>query len=254
MTDDTRTQHEVIADRVAMMRGRRQAAIASKPNYQMYGVIAAIGVAIALYVAIIFGGDTGEASNNYRPQNALTLDDSPDRSGSSSLFGDTTIVREPEKPDPEMMLLREQVDALKKELKDAMAESKKTNDVEPQIPEAYQRELDRMNAAVIEMRENYDNQIASYRTYIEGLEQQFKDANRLPPRPVTLNDDKWLRAQQITESNDNGKAARLAAPSMVFDARSTKEQEEKEENIEAIEQMFGNSFPDNAEITPPPSQ
>jgi DNA repair ATPase RecN len=254
MTDDHRTEHELIADRVALMRGKRQAAAASKPNYQMYGVIGAIAICGFLYVAIVFGGDSGEASNNLRPEQAITYDDDPDRGRSSKLFGDTSIAPEPAKPDPEIAALKAQISNLKDELDDAMAETKKSSDAVPQIPEAYQAELDRLNSTMEEMRATYDAQIASYQQYIEGLEQQFKDSKKLPARPVTLSDSKWLRAQQITESNDTERAARLAAPSMVFDSRSTKEQEQKDEDIEAIERVFGTSFPDDAEITPPPAE
>lgn len=254
MTEDGQTKHEMIADRVALMQGKRQAADTAKSNYQMYGVITAIAVAAVLYVAMVFGGDSSEASNNLRPEQAITYNDNPDEGSAWSLFGDTTIAPTPVKPDPEIAALKAQISALKEELQAAMAESKKSSDTPPQIPEAYQTELNRLTSTMEDIRTSYDAQIATYRTYIEGLEQQFKDAKKLPSRPVTLNDDKWLRAQQITESNNTERAARLAAPSMVFDARTTKEQQEKDEKIETIEQMFGTSFPEDAEITPPPSE
>ena len=164
------------------------------------------------------------------------------------------IAPEPELPDPEITALQEQIEGLKTALEDAMKEAKKPAPESPAIPAAYQAELDRMNAAVIEMRENYDRQIASYRSHIEGLEQQFKDSRKLPARPVTLSDDKWLRAQQMTESDDTDRAARLAAPSMVFDSRASNKQKEQDEANEFTEEFFGQTFPENAIITPPPSQ
>ena len=146
-----------------------------------------------------------------------------------------------------MLAVKEQLAQVLKELKEAKAAAT----ARPDLPQATKDELAAMRTEMDTMKSDFKAKVESYEGYIAQLKQQYEDANRLPPRPVSLQDSKWIRAQHITISDDTGEAARLAAPSMVFDGSKAKLDEEEEDTQIIIEQ-FGRSFPENATLTPAP--
>lgn len=247
MTDGVPEDNRIVADRVAMMQAQVEAEHRRKVNWPMIGSIAGIVLFAGLWGAIYLGKD-GFASTeaSVTPDQAITHDDQASEEP-SSVFGDTSLNPEPAVRESEMQAVKDELAKVLKELKDAKAAAEAERD----LPQTTKDELAAMRAQIDTMQSDFDAKVASYEGYIAQLKELYEDANRLPPRPVSLEDSKWIRAQQITSSADSGEAARLAAPSMVFDGSQEKREEEEEDSAIIIEQ-FGQSFPENATLTPAP--
>ncbi len=245
MTDST-NQNDVLADRVALMRGKVKEDQAKNTNWPMIGVIAGCVIFFGGFAIVTLGGAGVASTPTITPEAAVT-DDAPETSP-SALFGDTSpIVFEPEGPNEEVLQLRSEIESLR-----AMLNKKNT---EPDVmPEAFIDELQKMRNDMQAMQSLYESKTDSYERYINELEAKFAAESRLPRRPVTLQDSKWERAQQLNAVDNNGEAARIAAPQMVFDGSRQSSEEAKDDELDTqlIIEQFGTAFPTSEELTPAP--
>jgi len=247
MMEDQREDSSVVADRVAIMHERTEIERARKANWPMIGSIAGLVFFAGVWGYVYLGKNSLAATTaGITPDEAITHDDQA-QAKPSSLFGDTSLDPEIDAPDSEMLAVKDQLALVLKELEEAKAAA----EARPDLPQATRDELAAMRAQMDKMKSDFETKVESYEGYITQLKQEYENSNRLPPRPVSLQDSKWIRAQHITISDDTGEAARLAAPSMVFDGSKAKLDEEDEDTQIIIEQ-FGRSFPENAILTPAP--
>lgn len=231
----------ILADRVAQMNATAELKAASGPNYPLYiavAFVAAMVVGFMIYVA--GGGSAATTPPPLRPANSIT--DPDQRSSPNTLFGDTAPpIIEPAE-DPAFVAMREEMERLRQEIANRPREN---------MPAEYRAELEAMREDMQAAALASERERLTMKAYIETLEERLSKSERLPPRPVTLQDNKWLRAQQISAGDETGEAARIAAPSMVFD-RSKEGQEENEQN--AIIEEFGTGFPTSETVIIGPRQ
>lgn len=203
-------------ERVDIIRQTAGAA-SENQNRNFYMVVAGAIIAVAVLAFFLFGrgGDEASGPGALIGEQAITTDTARD---GDAIFG--TIEAEPV-GNPEIEALQRQISALEGLVREASQNRGLSDEAVAQ--------MDELRAIIAEQ----EGRITEANEYIERLERAFTEGRNKPDRPLSLADDKFTRSQRLNSGENVEDAARIAAPSSVFDESEMEDEEAREAGARA---------------------